>query len=72
MLKEGENEHSIDMRESLMIGDSIDDIKSGNNLGMDTVLVLTGRGKDTIKDNPDIEPTVAVDDLQAAADWILE
>ena len=72
MFLEAANDHSIDMSESLMIGDSIDDIKSGNNLGMDTVLVLTGRGKDTIKDNPDIEPTVAVDDLQAAADWILE
>jgi hypothetical protein len=34
--------------------------------------VLTGRGKDTIKDNPDIELTVAVDNLRAAADWILE
>ena len=71
MFLEAANDHSIDMSESLMIGDSVDDIKSGNNLGMDTVLVLTGRGKDTINDNPDIEPTVAVDDLRAAADWIL-
>ena len=55
-----------------MIGDSAHDIKSGNILGMDTVLVLTGRGKDTIKDSQDVEPTVAVNDLLGAADWILE
>ena len=72
MFLEAANDHSINLSESLMIGDSIDDIKSGSNLGMDTVLVLTGRGKDTIKDNPDIELTVAVDNLRAAADWILE
>ena len=55
-----------------MIGDSVHDINSGNNLGMDTVLVLTGRGKDTIKESPDVEPTLTVNDLQGAADWILE
>ena len=55
-----------------MIGDSVHDIMSGNNLDMDTVLVLTGRGKDTIKNSPDVLPTVAVNDLNGAADWILE
>ena len=72
MFLEAANDHSIDLNESLMIGDSVHDIKSGNNLDMDTVLVLSGRGKDTIKDSPDVEPTVAVNDLQGAADWILE
>ena len=51
MFLEAVKDHSINLGESLMIGDSVHDIKSGNNLDMDTVLVLTGRGKDTIKDN---------------------
>ena len=34
--------HSINLSESLMIGDSVHDIKSGNNLDMDTVLVYQG------------------------------
>ena len=72
MFLEAANDHSIDLNESLMIGDSVYDIKSGKNLGMDTVLVLTGRGKDTIKESPDVEPTLTVNDLQGAADWILE
>ena len=72
MFLEAANDHSIDLRKSLMIGDSFHDIKSGNILGMDTVLVLTGRGKDTVKDSQDVEPTVAVNDLLGAADWILE
>ena len=72
MFLEAVKDHSINLGESLMIGDSVHDIKSGNNLDMDTVLVLTGRGKDTIKDNPDVLPTVAVNDLNGAADWILE
>jgi len=72
MFFEAANDHSINLSESLMIGDSVHDVKSGNNLDMDTVLVLTGCGKNTIKDSPDVEPTVAVNDLQGAADWILE
>ena len=72
MFLEAANDHSINLSESLMIGDSVHDIKSGNNLDMDTVLVLTGRGKDTIKNSPDVLPTVAVNDLNGAADWILE
>ena len=72
MFLEAVKDHSINLSESLMIGDSVHDIKSGNNLDMDTVLVLTGSGKDTIKDNPDVLPTVAVNDLNGAADWIME
>ena len=72
MFLEAANDHSIDLNESLMIGDSVYDINSSKNLGMDTVLVLTRLGKDTIKESPDVEPTLTVNDLQGAADWILE
>ena len=54
-----------------MIGDSISDIQSGKNLGMDTILVLTGRGAKTLKEYPNINPNAVVIDLSEAADWIL-
>ena len=47
-----------------MIGDSIDDIRAGEMLGMDTMLVLTGRGQETMSNLLEYEmPTYIVDDL---------
>ena len=38
-------EHAINLNKCLMIGDAISDVKSGINSGMDTMLVLSGKGK---------------------------
>jgi len=47
-----------------MVGDSTADIEAGEMLGMDTMLVLTGRGAETMNALPDYEmPTYIVDDL---------
>ena len=32
-----------------MVGDSISDMEAGKNLGMETMLVLTGEGQKTLK-----------------------
>ena len=71
MFLEASKDHIIELKNSVMIGDSKDDIQVGKDLGMDTILVLTGRGEKTITDNPDINPTIIVDNLKKAADWIL-
>ena len=71
MFLEASKDHKIELKNSVMIGDSKDDIQVGKDLGMDTILVLTGRGEKTITDNPDINPTIIVDNLKKAADWIL-
>ena len=39
---------------------------------MDTILVLTGRGSQTVLDYPDLNPSVIVNDLKEAADWIIK
>ena len=52
----------------LMIGDSIDDIRAGEMLCMDTMLVLTGCGKETMENLLEYEmPTYVVEDLAQGA-----
>ena len=71
MFLKASRDHLIELHNSLMIGDSISDIQAGKNLGMDTILVLTGRGTKTLKEYPNINPNAVVKDLSEAADWIL-
>ena len=72
MFLEASRNHLISLNKSLIIGDSINDIQAGENLDMDTVLVLTGSGTQTMIDYPDLTPTAVVNNLKEAADWILE
>ncbi len=46
MFLEASKEFNIDLSNCLMIGDSISDIQPANNLGMESMLVLTGNGND--------------------------
>ena len=56
-----------------MVGDSKVDILAGSNLGMDTMLVLTGNGNKTLdllaKDS---QPAVIVEDLNQGADILCD
>ena len=45
MFLDAARDYNIDLSNCLMIGDSISDIQPANNLGMDSMLVLTGNGK---------------------------
>tara|TARA_Y100000996_G_scaffold400910_1_gene371340 strand:+ start:786 stop:1328 length:543 start_codon:yes stop_codon:yes gene_type:complete len=47
MFFEAELKFNLTLTNCLIIGDSICDIKAGTNLGMDTMLVMTGNGKET-------------------------
>ena len=49
MFLEAKKNHNLNLEKCLMIGDSIADILAGTNLGMDTMLVLTGNGHKTLK-----------------------
>ena len=46
MFLQASDEFSLDLSNCLMVGDSISDIQPANKLGMDSMLVLTGNGKD--------------------------
>jgi D,D-heptose 1,7-bisphosphate phosphatase len=48
MFREAAEEHGIHLERCLMIGDAGSDILAGQNLGMDTMLVLTGGGRTTL------------------------
>lgn len=68
MFLEAELDHDLDLMNSLIIGDSAADIEAGEMLGMDTMLVLTGRGNETLDFLPEYEmPTYIVTDLAEGA-----
>ena len=68
MFLEAELDHNILLMDCLMIGDSINDIRAGEMLGMDTMLVLTGHGQETYSNLLDHEmPTFIVRDLKHGA-----
>ena len=49
MFLEAKEEYNLKFSKCLMVGDSISDMEAGKNLGMETMLVLTGKGKETFK-----------------------
>ena len=49
LFSQAARDHSIDIDESHVIGDSISDMEAGKRLGMKTVLVRTGNGKSSEK-----------------------
>ena len=64
MFLEAQKNYNLDLNNCLMIGDSVDDMLAGQNIPMDTMLVLTGRGKETmdlLKNK--VQPTYTVENL---------
>ena len=49
MFLDAESDHNLKLSECLMVGDSISDMEAGKNLGMETMLVLTGEGEKTLR-----------------------
>ena len=73
MLVQAARELQLELAKSYLVGDALDDVTTGQKMGCTTLLVRTGRGREEIRRLPSFEgdqPTV-VDDLLAAANWIL-
>ncbi len=82
-LLDARDELEVNLAESFMIGDKIIDLECGWNAGVKrAILVKTGYGKQFVKEALGIagntmqrrkgwQPALVVDDLPAAADWIL-
>ena len=49
MFLKAKKEYNLKLSKCLMVGDSISDMEAGINLGMETMLVLTGQGHKTLK-----------------------
>ncbi len=72
-LFDARDEYGLDLARSYMIGDKLIDLECGWNAGLEhCILVRTGYGAELERTSPDsLARAVVVDDLPAAADWIL-
>jgi D-glycero-D-manno-heptose 1,7-bisphosphate phosphatase len=70
-LFDARDEFGIDLTQSYMIGDKLIDLECGWNAGvLQSILVRTGYGRE-MESKGDLSGAAVVDDLPAAADWIL-
>lgn len=74
MLEKAAKDFDLDLSKSYVIGDQLTNIKLGNNAGYETVLVLTGYGKESYrkKGNSEVRVSFVADDLERAVLWILD
>jgi D-glycero-D-manno-heptose 1,7-bisphosphate phosphatase len=72
-LFEAREAFALDLAHSYMIGDKLIDLECGWNAGTrKSILVRTGYGKKVEEQNPErLRAATVVDDLAAAAEWIL-
>lgn len=72
-LFDARDEFDLDLARSYMIGDKLIDLECGWNAGVcSSILVRTGYGAKTERESPEqVRRAVIVDDLRAAAGWIL-
>jgi len=73
-LFDARDEFQIDLTRSYMIGDKLIDLECGWNAGVKkSLLVRTGYGAELELEFPDkVKNAILVDNIGAAADWILE
>ena len=67
MFQAAAKDHNINLKNSIMIGDALSDIEAGLNLNMDTMLVLTGRGKKSKENLKGFNPNFIADNLMDGA-----
>src|SRR5512137_2847050 len=72
-LLDAREEFGVDLAQSYMIGDKLIDLECGWNAGVKKcLLVRTGYGAESERESPErLQEAVTVDDLDAAAKWIL-
>jgi D-glycero-D-manno-heptose 1,7-bisphosphate phosphatase len=73
-LFDARDEFGLDLARSFMIGDKLIDLECGWNAGVrSSMLVRTGYGAKTERESADkLGAAVVVDDLPAAAEWIVQ
>jgi len=76
LFHEAMKNHAISLPGSFMVGDSLCDIEAGHALGCQTILVLTGRGRQTLKAIREMKipmpPHFVAPHLFSAAHWIIK
>ncbi len=69
LFRQLQKKYPIKARASFMIGDKPSDIGFGKNSGLQTILVRTGKGEETFRQNL-ASPDFVVDDLLSAAELL--
>ncbi len=72
MLKIAERELNIDLKQSFMVGDKKSDIEAGKSVGCNTIMVLTGYGKEEIENDNNIRYDSVANNLFEATGYILD
>ena len=74
LLKKASEDFDLDLPSSFIIGDKLNDLKTGKRIGCGTVLVLTGYGIDEAKelDKLKFKPDRIAQNLYDAVLWILK
>ena len=64
---------SLDLHRCYLVGDAASDLAAAHAVGCHPILVLTGRGKESLLlvERTQNNQTTVVDDISAATDWIL-
>ncbi|MBI2902213.1 MAG: lipopolysaccharide heptosyltransferase II [Candidatus Methylomirabilis oxyfera] len=74
LIHQAAHEHGVDLARSYIVGDQMTDVMLGHRLGLPSVLVLTGFGRETLRQLETVagpKPSHVASDLLAAAEWIL-
>jgi len=70
MLTDLANKHGIDLKNTVVVGDSLRDLQAAVTVNAQAILVLTGKGEKTKRDNPDL-PYPIFETLYDATNHIL-
>ncbi|MDP6500284.1 MAG: HAD family hydrolase [Candidatus Marinimicrobia bacterium] len=71
MFDKAASDHGIEIKNSLMVGDAGSDMEAGAKLNMDTMLVLTGKGPETLQNlSNSFTPKFIVENLLVGAELI--
>jgi histidinol-phosphate phosphatase family protein len=73
MIERAKRKFDLDLSSSFIVGDTINDLETGYNVGCKTVLVLTGYGKRELKEQESwkLQPDYIAQDLLDAVMWII-
>lgn len=70
MIRQGVRDHSIDLRKSFMVGDSVIDVVAGKRAKLTTILVKSGPGHSRLDKLYNVKADFVVKNLSAAANII--
>lgn len=72
MLNKIQDKYDIDFKDVFYIGDSLVDIQVAKMVGCKPILVLTGNGKKTLAENPELSQIENFSDLSEAVKYIIK